>query len=64
MSRVPGRVRLHTRANMVRRRTLQLELDSMREWYAAALKEPWREEQYEAAVRGILIEDQRVPQTA
>lgn len=41
-----------------------LELESMREWYAAALQEPWREEQYEAAVRDILIEDHRVPQTA
>ena len=41
-----------------------LELETMREWYAAALKEPWREEQYEAAVRSILIEDHRVPQTA
>jgi glutathione S-transferase len=36
-----------------------LELDAMREWYAAALKEPWRHEQYEAAVRDILIEDRR-----
>jgi hypothetical protein len=37
----------------------------MREWYAAALKEPWREEQYEAAVQGILIEDRRsAPPTA
>ncbi|VVC82841.1 glutathione S-transferase family protein [Sideroxydans sp. CL21] len=42
-----------------------LELEAMREWYAAALKEPWREEQYEAAVRGILVEDRRsVPQSA
>jgi hypothetical protein len=31
----------------------------MRKWYAAALKEPWRHEQYEADVRGILIEDRR-----
>jgi glutathione S-transferase len=36
-----------------------LELESMREWYAAALKEPWRHEEYEAAVRGMLIEDRR-----
>ena len=36
-----------------------LELESMQEWYAAALKEPWREEQYEAAVLGILVEDLR-----
>jgi glutathione S-transferase len=36
-----------------------LELEAMRDWYAAALKEPWREEQYEAAVRGILVEDRR-----
>jgi len=41
-----------------------LELESMREWYAAALQEPWRHEEYEAAVRGILIEDRRVPQSA
>lgn len=42
-----------------------LELESMREWYAAALKEPWRHEESEAMVRGILIEDRRsVPQTA
>jgi glutathione S-transferase len=41
-----------------------LELEAMREWYAAALQEPWREEQYEAAVRGILTEDHRsVPQS-
>jgi hypothetical protein len=31
----------------------------MREWYAAALKEHRRHEQYEADVRGILIEDRR-----
>jgi glutathione S-transferase len=36
-----------------------LELESMREWYKAALKEPWRHEEYEAAVRGIVIEDHR-----
>lgn len=36
-----------------------LELESMREWYAAALKEPWREEEHEAGVRDILIEDRR-----
>lgn len=41
-----------------------LELGAMREWYTAALQEPWREEQYEAAVRDILIEDHRVPHTA
>jgi glutathione S-transferase len=38
-----------------------LELESMREWYAAALQEPWRHEQYEAEVRDILIEDGRSP---
>jgi glutathione S-transferase len=37
-----------------------LQLASMRDWYAAALQEPWRHEQYEAAVRDILIEDRRV----
>ncbi len=31
----------------------------MQAWYAAALQEPWREEQYAAAVRGILLEDRR-----
>lgn len=36
-----------------------LELEAMREWYAAALKEPWRHEEYEDMVRGILIEDRR-----
>ncbi len=42
-----------------------LELKSMREWYAAALQEPWRHEESEAIVRGILIEDRRsVPPTA
>jgi glutathione S-transferase len=41
-----------------------LELESMQDWYAAALQEPWRHEEYEEAVRGILVEDHRVPQTA
>ncbi len=41
-----------------------LELEAMLDWYAAALKEPWRHEEYEAAVRDILIKDHRVPQTA
>jgi glutathione S-transferase len=41
-----------------------LELGAMRDWYAAALQEPWRHEEYEAAVRDSLIEDHRVPQTA
>jgi glutathione S-transferase len=36
-----------------------LELASMREWYAAALQEPWRHDPYEAMVRDILIEDRR-----
>jgi glutathione S-transferase len=36
-----------------------LELPSMREWYAAALQEPWRHEESEAAVRSSLIEDRR-----
>jgi glutathione S-transferase len=41
-----------------------LELESMRDWYAAALQEPWRHKEYEDMVRGILVEDRRVPQTA
>jgi glutathione S-transferase len=41
-----------------------LELESMREWYATALQEPWRHKEHEAWVRGIVIEDRRVPQTA
>lgn len=41
-----------------------LEMESMRDWCAATLKEPWRHEQYEADVRGILNEDRRVPQSA
>jgi len=36
----------------------------MRDWYAAALQEPWHHEQSEAMVRDNLIEDRRVPQTA
>lgn len=38
-----------------------LELASMREWYAAALQEPWREVQHEADMldAGVLIEDRR-----
>lgn len=36
-----------------------LALASMRDWYAAALQEPWREEEHEAAVRDILLEDRR-----
>lgn len=39
--------------------TRLLELKAMQEWYAAALQEPWRHEQYEAMVRDILIEDCR-----
>lgn len=42
----------------------QLELASMREWYAAALQEPWREVQHEADMldAGVLIEDRRAVQ--
>jgi glutathione S-transferase len=36
-----------------------LELESMRDWYAAALQEPWREEEHEADVRGMVTEDRR-----
>lgn len=38
-----------------------LELDSMREWYAAALKEPWRELAHEEAAlkAGVLLQDFR-----
>lgn len=38
-------------------------LEPMREWYAAALKEPWREERHEQATlaSGRLIEDLRSP---
>jgi glutathione S-transferase len=33
----------------------------MQEWFAAALKEPWRDEQHEAEMHaaGTLIEDRR-----
>ena len=39
-----------------------LELESMREWYAAALKEPWREQPHEAAALkgGVLLQDYRL----
>ncbi len=38
-----------------------LDLPSMREWYAAALAEPWRDAQHEAEAleSGILLEDRR-----
>lgn len=36
-----------------------LELKPMQDWYAAALQEPWRHEESEAAVRNILVEDIR-----
>lgn len=41
-----------------------LELKPMQEWYAAALQEPWRYEEYEAWKHGTVIEDRREPQTA
>lgn len=41
-----------------------LELKPMQEWYAAALQEPWRDEEHEAWMHGTVTEDRRVPQSA
>lgn len=41
-----------------------LALNPMQEWYAAALQEPWRYEEYEAWKHGTVTEDHRVPQAA
>jgi len=42
-----------------------LQLAPMQEWFAAALKEPWRDEQHEAEMHaaGTLIEDRRIAQS-
>jgi glutathione S-transferase len=51
---------VNSAANYVQR---LLELDAMCDWYAAALKEPWREPDHEesAVHAGKIIEDHRVP---